>query len=199
MAAIRKLLLVRRALSAVSCDQACASLLDKEPTGQLLPYASLIFTRADFCRRRFQTQANPVAQGNNELENNESDCSKHGIDPVNTASQINSSGSAALKVSATSNLKMSSRHDTAMIFTCKVCETRSIKTICRQSYEKGVVVAHCSGCNNLHLIADRLGLFGEPGSVEEFLAGRGEEVKKGSIETLNLTLDDLAGKKVLKD
>lgn len=107
--------------------------------------------------------------------------------------------SSAVKHTAVSNLKTSPRHDLAMIFTCKVCETRSVKTICRESYEKGVVVARCGGCNNLHLIADRLGWFGEPGSVEEFLAARGEEVKKGSSDTLNLTLEDLAGKGNLKD
>ncbi|KAK6137910.1 hypothetical protein DH2020_028344 [Rehmannia glutinosa] len=102
---------------------------------------------------------------------------------------------AAIKHRVNSNLKISERHNLAMIFTCKVCDTRSIKTVCRESYEKGVVVARCDGCKNLHLIADRLGWFGEPGSVEEFLAARGEEVKKGSVDTLNLTLEDLAGRK----
>lgn len=102
---------------------------------------------------------------------------------------------ASIKYSAMSSLKASSRHDLAMIFTCKVCETRSVKTASRESYEKGIVVARCGGCNNLHLIADRLGWFGAPGSVEEFLAARGEEVKKGSADTLNLTLEDLAGAK----
>lgn len=105
----------------------------------------------------------------------------------------------AVKHIATSSLKISARHDLAMIFTCKVCETRSVKMASRESYENGVVVARCSGCNNLHLIADRLGWFGEPGSIEDFLAARGEEVKKGSADTLNLTLEDLAGKKVLED
>ncbi|KAJ4970516.1 hypothetical protein NE237_003615 [Protea cynaroides] len=99
------------------------------------------------------------------------------------------------KYTALSNVQASKRHDLAMIFTCKVCETRSVKTVCRESYEKGVVVARCGGCDNLHLIADRLGWFGEPGSIEEVLAARGEEVKKGSIDTLNLTLEDLAGTK----
>ncbi|XP_043704919.1 DNL-type zinc finger protein [Telopea speciosissima] len=101
--------------------------------------------------------------------------------------------SSSVKYTALSNLKASKRHDLAMIFTCKVCETRSVKTVCRESYEKGVVLARCGGCNNLHLIADRLGWFGEPGSIEDLLAARGEEVKKGSIDTLNLTLEDLAG------
>ena len=66
----------------------------------------------------------------------------------------------------------------------------------RDSYENGVVVARCGGCNNLHLIADRLGWFGEPGSIEDFLAAKGEEVKKGSTDTLNFSLDDLVGSQV---
>ncbi|CAA6665186.1 unnamed protein product [Spirodela intermedia] len=130
-------------------------------------------------------------------------------DPAKPKPQFSSSNSAemslqpypdggeptGMKYSAISSLKTSSRHDFAMIFTCKVCETRSVKTACRESYEKGIVVARCEGCNNLHLIADRLGWFGTPGSVEEFLAARGEEVKKGSVDTLSLTLEDLAGAK----
>ncbi|XP_066319903.1 uncharacterized protein [Miscanthus floridulus] len=100
------------------------------------------------------------------------------------------------KVRDTSNLKISPRHDLAMIFTCKVCETRSMKMASKDSYQNGVVVVRCGGCNNLHLIADRLGWFGEPGSIEDFLATQGEEVKKGSTDTVNFTLDDLAGSQV---
>ncbi|KAK9669730.1 hypothetical protein RND81_13G150600 [Saponaria officinalis] len=102
----------------------------------------------------------------------------------------------SVHTSAMSNLKVSSRHDLAMVFTCKVCETRSVKTCCRESYENGVVVVRCGGCNNLHLMADRLGWFGEPGSVEDLLAARGDDVKRGGIDSLNLTLEDLAGKKL---
>ncbi|KAG1359658.1 DNL-type zinc finger protein [Cocos nucifera] len=102
---------------------------------------------------------------------------------------------SSVSYTAFANLKASKRHDLAVIFTCKVCETRSMKTLCRESYEKGVVVVRCGGCNNLHLMADRLGWFGEPGSVEDLLAARGEEVRKGSVDTLNLTLEDLAGSK----
>lgn len=83
-----------------------------------------------------------------------------------------------------------------IVYTCKVCETRSMKMASRESYEKGVVLVRCGGCDNLHLIADRRGWFGEPGSVEEFLTARGEEFKRGSMDSLNLTLEDLAGDKV---
>ncbi|XP_042511103.1 uncharacterized protein LOC122086387 [Macadamia integrifolia] len=109
-------------------------------------------------------------------------------------SHTSDTDSSTAKYAVLSNLKSSTRHDLAMIFTCKVCETRSVKTVCRESYEKGVVLARCGGCNNLHLIADRLGWFGEPGSIEDLLAARGEEIKKGSLDdTLNLTFEDLAG------
>ncbi|KAF3789381.1 DNL-type zinc finger protein [Nymphaea thermarum] len=107
----------------------------------------------------------------------------------------NLKGNSSVHYKALSNLKASARHDMVMMYTCKVCETRSARTACRESYEKGIVVVRCSGCNNLHLIADRLGWFGEPGSVEDFLAARGELVKKGSLETMNLTVEDLAGAK----
>lgn len=70
-----------------------------------------------------------------------------------------------------------------------------MKTFCKESYEKGVVVVRCGGCNNLHLIADNLGWFGEPGNVEQLLASRGEEVKKDSVDSLSLTLEDLVGTK----
>ncbi|KAG8390609.1 hypothetical protein BUALT_Bualt01G0101300 [Buddleja alternifolia] len=141
--------------------------------------------------RRFQTVAEtsiPPVENPLELES----CSS------SLDSSINKSDNdqTAVKHQVNSNLKISERHDLVMVFTCGVCDTRSMKTVCRESYDKGVVVARCDGCNNLHLIADRLGWFGEPGSVEEFLAARGEEVKKGSVDTLNLTLEDLAGRKI---
>lgn len=84
----------------------------------------------------------------------------------------------------------------AMIFTCKVCETRSVKMASRDSYDNGVVVARCGGCNNLHLMADRLGWFGQPGSIEDFLAAQGQDVKKGDTDTFSFTLEDLAGSQV---
>ena len=63
----------------------------------------------------------------------------------------------------------------------------------RQSYEKGVVIVRCFTCKNLHLIADRLGWFGEPGSVENFLKEKGVEVRKGSEESYEFSSEDLAG------
>mmetsp|Transcript_30100 Transcript_30100/g.84982 ORF Transcript_30100/g.84982 Transcript_30100/m.84982 type:complete len:185 (-) Transcript_30100:448-1002(-) len=83
--------------------------------------------------------------------------------------------------------------DLMMVFTCKVCETRAVKSMSRHSYEKGVVLVRCPGCQNLHLIADHLGWFGEPGTLEDFLAEQGETVFKASDDgTLELTQDQIA-------
>lgn len=171
-------------------------LLAAEPSWQFLPSANALFSRSGVCKREIQTQENPPSHASKELENHESGSLKPDCKSDNGPSGIENNDNSAVEVSAISNLKTSSRHDLALIFTCKVCEARSFKTVCRESYEKGVVVARCAGCDNLHLIADRLGWFGEPGSVEDYLAARGEEVKKGSVDTLSLTLEDLAGRKL---
>ncbi|CAN0825608.1 DNL-type zinc finger protein [Linum grandiflorum] len=166
-----------------------------EGAGQLLPSAGSIFTRKDFYQRWFQTQTtldghqvkdDPLTVNATSLNTESSSTGAVEVEKMSNGSKP--------EVSTTSQLKISARHDMAMMFTCNVCETRSLKTLSKDSYEKGVVVARCGGCNNLHLIADRLGWFGEPGSVEDLLASRGEAVMRGSADTLNLTLEDLAGK-----
>eukprot|EP00850_Spirogloea_muscicola_P010683 SM000063S20073 [mRNA] locus=s63:677237:698179:- [translate_table: standard] len=86
----------------------------------------------------------------------------------------------------------SGRRDLALVYTCKACGTRSAKAVSRQAYDRGVVLVRCPGCGSVHLIADRLGWFGEPGSVETFLAGD-ERVRRGGSDTYELTAEDLAG------
>ncbi|CAM8958114.1 unnamed protein product [Rhodiola kirilowii] len=155
---------------------------------------STVFTRNDFLKRSIQSEAEKINQLNESHEVTHETSAALSLDSTPSQSPtINKNPD--LEFAAVSNLKPSPRHDLAAMFTCKVCETRSIKTFCRESYEKGVVVARCAGCNNLHLLADRLGWFGQPGSIEDLLAARGEEVKKGSVDTLSLTLEDLAGTK----
>ncbi len=81
------------------------------------------------------------------------------------------------------------KNDLIMMFTCKVCDTRSAKTMTRDTYDNGIVIVRCPRCQKLHLIADRLGWFGEPGSVEDFLAQQGVDVRKVS----EFSADDFAG------
>lgn len=64
-----------------------------------------------------------------------------------------------------------------MMYTCKVCNLRSAKKITKHSYHKGVVVVRCAGCNNMHLIADHLGIFETPGwTIESVLKEHGDSV-----------------------
>ena len=87
----------------------------------------------------------------------------------------------------------SKRHDLAILYTCTVCDTRSGQTMSRATYNTGVVIIRCPKCKNLHLIADRLGWFGEPGSVEDFLSAQGVSVKRGTEKSYEFTPEDLRG------
>ena len=61
--------------------------------------------------------------------------------------------------------------------TCNVCDTRFAKQISKQAYEEGVVLAHCPGCKNIHLIADRLGWFDdESWDITKLAKEKGESV-----------------------
>ncbi|KAG1674739.1 hypothetical protein FOA52_013575 [Chlamydomonas sp. UWO 241] len=73
----------------------------------------------------------------------------------------------------------------AMVFTCGKCDTRSVKSFSRRSYEKGLVLVRCPSCNAHHLIADHLGWFGDRGfTVEDLAKEQGTRVSVVDASTL---------------
>ena len=51
----------------------------------------------------------------------------------------------------------------AISYTCKVCGTKNVQSFSKKSYQEGVVIVQCEGCENNHLIADNLGWFDDVG------------------------------------
>lgn len=94
----------------------------------------------------------------------------------------------------------------AIVFTCAVCEMRSAKQFTENAYLHGVVLVRCPGCQNLHLIADRLGWFDDTEShqfdltVLEQMTGqkvhRIGDNKDGGVS--QVSLQDLVGKEKMQ-
>lgn len=92
----------------------------------------------------------------------------------------------------------------AIVFTCAVCETRSAKQFTENAYLNGVVLVRCPGCQNLHLIADRLGWFDDTEShqfdLTELEKMTGQKVKRIGDEggVWQVSLEDLVGKEKMQ-
>ena len=87
----------------------------------------------------------------------------------------------------------------AIIYTCKVCDTRSAKKFTEQAYQNGLVMVRCPGCQNLHLIADNLGVFEDTSwNIETYLEKMGDRVVAVTDDNvLELTIRDVLGDKGL--
>lgn len=67
------------------------------------------------------------------------------------------------------------------MFTCEVCESKSVKSFSKQAYHEGVVMIRCEGCDKIHLIADNLCWFEDkPVNVEEFMKRNNKKMIKVS-------------------
>jgi len=70
---------------------------------------------------------------------------------------------------------------TKVMFTCKRCDTRTMKMVNRVSIEQGVVIIQCDGCKVRHLLVDNLGWYTSdklPRSIDEMAALSGESVNR---------------------
>lgn len=67
------------------------------------------------------------------------------------------------------------------VYTCGVCDTRSARQISKRAYSHGIVLLRCPGCDNLHLLADNIGMFGGRTTAQELLAAHGEAVRRGTL------------------
>ena len=91
----------------------------------------------------------------------------------------------------------------ALVFTCTVCETRAAKQFTENAYLNGVVLIRCPGCQNLHLIADRLGWFDDTDgkhfdltTLEQMTGQKVQRIggENGTTSVWELSLEDLIGK-----
>jgi hypothetical protein len=95
----------------------------------------------------------------------------------------------------------------ALVFTCVICNTRSVKQFTERAYSHGVVIISCPCCKKQHLIADRLGYFadddGKTFDLNTLAERTGHSVKRVTLEDgtslTTVTLEDIIGSDKMKD
>ena len=90
-----------------------------------------------------------------------------------------------------------------IMFTCEVCEAKSVKSFSKNSYHQGVVLIRCEGCDKIHLIADNLGWFEDkPVNIEDIMKRQSKSMIKitDNAEVVNIFSRFMQNKKtIIKD
>lgn len=95
----------------------------------------------------------------------------------------------------------------ALVFTCAICNTRSVKQFTERAYSHGVVIVTCPSCKKQHLIADRLGYFadddGKTFDLSTLAERTGASLKRVTQEDgsglTTVTLEDIIGSEKMKE
>jgi DNL zinc finger len=112
-----------------------------------------------------------------------------------TVANKDDSSSAGVTLNDIPGSKAGTSRKLAILFTCAICETRSMKKF---SESAPVVIVRCPGCQNLHLLVDRLGWFAddEHGKTFDIIQQAAQNNQRKSVNddgVLELTLEELVG------
>lgn len=114
---------------------------------------------------------------------------------IRLLSTQNENNKNQMKINLFNDIEGTKHYKDALIilFTCKVCKTRSARKISKEAYNKGVVIIRCPTCNNLHLIADNMEYFSDkPLNIEMISKEAGKKVQRiDDSHVYELTEEDL--------
>eukprot|EP00049_Salpingoeca_infusionum_P004257 m.76277 g.76277 ORF g.76277 m.76277 type:complete len:260 (+) comp12483_c0_seq1:1288-2067(+) len=146
---------------------------------------------------RFSSSSSSSGSSSSATENGQIDAANGETGMSTRASGApESTGDTAPDTSSDSDEEMVPRTegDFALIYTCNVCQSRSMAKFTKHAYHHGVVIITCPSCKSHHLIADNLDWFqgeGNGKNVVEMLKAKGQTVKE--IGVTELTAEDLVG------
>ncbi|KAK1224009.1 hypothetical protein PQX77_013104 [Marasmius sp. AFHP31] len=155
--------------------------------GILNPTTVSTSSSSNLTARRYYSDSTRSPSSNSASKSNSTPDSSSSIElGAGLASEATSDGAGLTSSQA---LPTSIEPKLSMTFTCTVegCGTRSTHEFTKRSYERGIVLVQCPGCENRHLIADHLGWFkesteeGKLRTVEGLLRAKGEKIKRGRM------------------